>query len=263
MAVSFRERPTSRSAESSPRRITLNYSLGGVGDDAYARWYVTGATPVIYDGLFRQTIKLTAQGGGLWDVEIPYGPIEKSEFSLSFDTTGESAHITQAKDHIQTHTPTGVITDPPHEGAIGVIENGQVDGTDIIVPQFRWTERRELPIAYASFTYAKILTGVTGKVNLNPFRNFAAGEVRFDGAQGGASNKDPDKCSLTFHFTQSDDTPNAMPSFKNGILKRGWEYLWVEYERDTKAVDLVTKPKWVHVERVYDAIDFGVLGIGV
>ena len=37
MAVSFRERPTSRSAEVDPKRLTLNYSLGGIDNagDAY------------------------------------------------------------------------------------------------------------------------------------------------------------------------------------------------------------------------------------
>ena len=267
MAVQLRERPTSRSAQASPYHKTLNYSLSGVGDDIYAQWYVTVGTPLMYDGLYRQDIKLTAQGAGLWNVEVSYAPRKKNElgeYTLTFDTTGGMAHITQAKGHISDHKAPGDPNDAKnHQGAINVTENG-AEGTDIVVPQFKWTEAWELPVAYASFTYAAILKAVTGRVNLNPFRNFPAGQVRFDGAQGRASNKNPDLCSLTFHFTQSDDTADAVPEFKVGIVKLGWQYLWVEHHRDEQAgaKDLISPPLAVHVERVYDATAFGVLGLG-
>ncbi len=263
----LRERPTSRPATSHPPGVTLLYSLSGVGDDAFARWYVTAATPLMHGGLYRQKINLTPEGGGLWDVVVPYGPRpepELNEFRLSFDTTGGMAHVTHSKEHIATHIDVDPWTvDDPQKSAINVTDSG-VEGVDIVISQFAWTEDWQLPIAYASMSYAMLLKAVTGRVNLNPFRNFPAGQVRFDGGVGSASNKDENLCSLSFRFTQSDDTSDAMPNFKGGIAKMGWQYLWVESERkkDETAKVLVTTPKFVHVERVYDADDFAKLGIG-
>ncbi len=265
MTIRFRERPTSRAATASPYTKVLTFSLAGIGDDLVAQAYVLAATPRIYDGLFRQNISLKPEGAGLWDVEVPYGPMEKPDvggFTVSFDTSGGTAHITQSKDHIQTHTASGTATDP-HSGAINVTENGP-EGTDIVVSQFSWTESWVLPLSYASFAYAITLKVLTGKVNETAFRNFQPGEVRFDGAQVRASSKDPTQAALDYRFTQSDSSADAMPNFKIGIVKGGWQYIWVEYEKAEDATEdqIVASPKYVHVERVYDAAEFGLLGIG-
>ncbi len=261
----LRERPTSRPATSHPPGVTLLYSLTGVGDDAYARWYVTAATPLMHGGLYRQKISIDPEGGGLWDVVVPYGPRpepELNEFRLSFDTTGGTAHVTHSKDHIQTHIAVDPWTENnPHKGGINVAD-GVVEGVDIVISQFAWTEDWQLPITYMSMTYGTLIEAVTGTVNLNPFRNRPAGTVRFDGGVGSASNKEPDLCSISFRFTTSKHTSDAMPNFKGGIAKMGWEYLWVESERKKDGTNLPTVPRAVHVERVYDADDFAKLGIG-
>ncbi len=254
----------------------LLYSLSGIFDDTEAKAYVTAATPTIYSNLYRQKIHLNNEGGGLWDVRVPYGPIatgkgaESQEggslaYALSFDTTGGTAHVTQAKEHIKDYAKPGVDDEnaPNHKGAINVTENGP-EGTDIVVGQFAWREQHEMPIARVSFDYANILKAITGRVNVNPFRGFPMGTVRFDGAVGGASSKDPTLAELTFHFTQSDHSFDAVPNFKPGIAKMGWEYLWMEYERveDTDSSTMVGTPLAVHIEGVVSAADFSLMGIG-
>ena len=265
MTIRFRERPTSRAATASPYTKVLTYSLAGIGDDLVAEAYVLAATPRIYNGLFRQNISLKPQGAGMWDVEVPYGPMEKpdvGEFTVSFDTSGGTAHITQALEHILSYE-RDFGTAPDHSGAIGVTENGP-EGTEIVVSQFAWTEHWVLPLSYASFSYALTLKALTGKVNETSFRNFQPGEVRFDGTQARASSKDPTHAALDYRFTQSDNVADAMPDFQTGIVKQGWHYIWVEYEKaeDSLSKSLVHQPKAAHVERLYKKAEFGLLGIG-
>ena len=247
--------------------MILKYSLTGSHSDAIARSYVTANTPIEFAGLYRQNIAIKPKGNGYWDVEIPYGPLpypEKNEFVLSFDTTGGTGHITQAKKHIGSYAVEGDQDDiNPHNGAINVTDNG-VEGTDIVISQFSWREEWELPISYASFTYGLVLKGLTGKVNNADFRGFDTGSVRFDGASGSISNKDPELAHLTYGFTQSDNSTNAVPDVKLNVAKKGFEYLWLEYHRVENAAikALVTPPKAIHVERVYDLGDFSTLDIG-
>ncbi len=267
MTIRLEEYPDSQSAtaDRQSQTRTLHFWLSGEQDAAIARAYATDNTPSLYDGYFRQGMDMDTKGGGLWDIEAYYGSVPKNEsgdVSFTFDTSGGTAHITQAKEHIASHTAAGVLADT-HNGAIGVTDTG-VDGTDVVIAQFSWTENWTLPISYASFSAAVLFKNLTGKVNASAFRGFGAGQVRFDGATGGASTKEKGEATLSYKFVQSDDSSDAMPAFKSGITKLGWYYLWAEYEKQEGATDkvIIRPPVRVHVDRVYDAADFSSLGIG-
>jgi hypothetical protein len=47
-----------------------------------------------------------------------------------------------------------------------------------------------------------------------------------------------------------------------GIVKNGHEYLWVRYEDAVSTNELVKKPKFVYVNKVYRDGNFSGLGIG-
>jgi hypothetical protein len=47
-----------------------------------------------------------------------------------------------------------------------------------------------------------------------------------------------------------------------GIEKKGHEYLWVRYEDAVSSNELVKKPKFVYVNKVYRDGNFSGLGIG-
>ena len=266
MALSFIERPDSRKATENPRSYTLCYTLAGVIDDTFARAYVIAATPIIYSGLYRQDVKLDPAGYSLWKVEVSYGPIkqpEATDFKITFDTTGGSVKITQGISHINSYAPAGK-TAPDHKGAIGVSQDGQPEGCDVVIPSFKWSETWQLPSATYDWSYATVLKALTGRVNDASFRGFDTGTVRFDGAKGSASNKDPTLVELTFDFSQSDDATEITAGDITGIAKGGWEYLWYEYEKqaDATANKLVSPPIAAHVEQVYYEGDFSLLGIG-
>jgi len=266
MAFKFYERPDSRKSSENPRSITFGYTAEGSTSNLYVKAYAIAATPVIYDGLWRQDIQITPDGHMLWRVDVPYGPrqpVESGNYKWSYDTTGGTAKITHALEHIQSYAPAGK-TAPDHKGAIGVNQNGDVEGCEKVVPAPKWTETWDMPAAAASFAYTDILAALTGMVNASTFRGKTPGTVRFDGAQGSGSNKNPDVVEVTFHFTQGIDVTGLSYGEISGVAKGAWQYLWVEYaqEEDSAANKNASRPIAVHVGRIYDPADFGLLQIG-
>jgi hypothetical protein len=272
MGITWRERPNSRTSTENPRSITLRFQLAGVVDDVLARAYAAAASPLLWDNLYRQDIRLESQGWAHWAIEVPYGPRETKqpeagECRFSFDTGGGTARITQAKEHIASYKHPELAAPPNHKGAIGVTSDGAaktVEGCDITVPAFKWTEEWTLPSTTITWTYSQILKALTGRTNDDEFRNFGKGQVLCVGAQGRQSTKDPTIADLTLNFLQSDDFAGLTMGDIEGIVKQGWHYLWVEYwSKEDPASNLLVKvPKAVHVERVYDEGDFELFGVG-
>ncbi len=248
-----------------PQSIILENQVRGTSDDGMARAYALSNTPAMYAGLWRQNVEINPVGHEIWDVTTTYGPTQPmAEVKWSFDTGDATATITQAKEHIASYPKSGE-TATDHKGAIGV--NGDdVEGCEIAIPQFKWTEERKIPIAAAAFpAYSQILKALAKHTNASPFRGFPAGEVRFDGATGGQSSSDPNYADLTFRFTQQDSITNATVGEITGINVVGWQHWWVEYESvyDSTAKRTVKRPRCVHVDRVYDPANFALLGIGI
>ena len=264
MSFIWTEKPDSRSTTESPRSEVLRYVTGRSGDGTFIRGLATASTPAILEGLFRKDIKVTPLGGGMWDVDVEYGPQEPpkvGEFRLRFDTGGGTVRKTHAIDHIASFAaPTKTATD--HDGAINVHDR-RAEGTDVIIPQFRWSEDWTFSSVFANWDYARnIIKPLTGLVNDAEFRGFPAGQVLFAGSTGSASNQEPDQTMVTYNFWQQDDVEGLTVSPVTGVDKAGWEFAWVEYEsvEDTKA--LATRAIAVHVEQVYDEGDFSLLQIG-
>ena len=59
-----------------------------------------------------------------------------------------------------------------------------VEGCEIVVPKFSWSETWQLPIAMYNWAYSQTLKAITGKVNAAAFRGFPAGQVLFRGGKG-------------------------------------------------------------------------------
>jgi len=268
MAFKFYERPDSRKSTENPRSFTFGYTAEGTTNNLYVKAYALSATPAIYDGLWRQDIQITPDGHMLWRVDVPYSPRQPpspGNYKWAFDTTGGTAKITHALEHIQSYNSPSNLEDPPdHKGSIGVNQNGDVEGCEKVVPAPKWTETWDMPAAAASFIYQDTLTALTGTVNLYQFRGKSPGTVRFDGAQGSGSNKDPNIVEVTFHFTQSVDIVGTFYGDITGVNKGAWHYLWLEYaqEEDQDAKRNASRPIAVHVERIYNAAEFGLLLIG-
>lgn len=223
-------------------------------------------------------------GDSAWQLQVTYSkdggeddqqrdPLKRSR---SFDTGGATQHITQAipSDAFpegEHRFGTQSLAAPNMLGAIGV-DGDNVQGVDIVVPQLTWTETYDVPAVYVTTSYIKSLSSLTGTVNDNNFRGFAAGEVLFTGASG-SQQWDEDKgdgpWSLSYKFVASANqgSGKTFPAITIGdienIEKDGHDYLWVRYEDAVSSNVLLKRPKFVYVDKVYRRANFETLGIGV
>ena len=269
--ITWVETSESGASTQNPPAVTKNYRLAGVFEESTARGYALQATANIYAGLYRQDVKVDPDGFNIWKITVPYGvlPVTGGQgggdswfMEWGWDTTGATAKITQAIEHVNSYR-VGATGGNPHMGAIGV-HDGEVEGVEVVIPAFKWWEKYRMPRSYATMGYSIICEGLTGCANTTWFRGRVRNTVRFDGAQAGGTIKELDKVELTFHFTASPRVWGVTVGAITGVVKGGWDYGWIEYqsEQDAAAKKNVKQPIAVHVEQVMQYGDFSLLGIG-
>jgi len=245
----------------------LRYFARYSADDAAIRAAVLEEAPSHYNGLPPRNIQIRPvfvdinnPDACIWDATVRYGADARPDTGssvFSFDTGGGTEHVTQSLHTVATHAASGIA--PSHGGAIGVTRDS-VDGVDIIVPVYNWTEQHYLDDAYVTDSYKNTLFWLTGRVNQQSFRGKEPGEVIFLGASG--SLRDEDDWEISFRFAASPNQWDLSVGTMTGIAKRGWEYLWVSYEDDEDQGSAIKTPAFVYVEQVYQYGDFSRLGIG-
>jgi len=262
MATSVTEKFGSRlTREGDDPRIDLVYTIKGTDSDISAKTLLYATAPATYDGLVRRTWEVEQISEQLWEGTVSYGLMrarpDVGESMQSFETGGGTQHITQSLSTIGSYAPAGK-TAPDFKGAIGATRDS-VEGVDIQVPVFQFTETHVLPNKIVTDAYKLNLYNLTAKVNQAAFRWFAAGEVLFQGVSG--NKRGEDDWELTFRFAASPNKTGQTVGDITGIAKLGWDYLWVRYvsDVDETAKDTVQKPEAVYVERVYEQGDFGLL----
>jgi len=105
-----------------------------------------------------------------------------------------------------------------------------VDGVDITVPVYQFSETHYFSDAQVNASYNGAIFSCTGKTNAGGFKGFAPGEVLFLGASGSKRGDSPDDdWEITFQFAASPNETGLSLGSITGINKDGWEYLWVRY----------------------------------
>jgi hypothetical protein len=275
--------------------MTKSYKLFGTADDVEVHAAVNQQISTLgygwqYPGvsdaqLWAESYSIAFLGDNAWQVTINYektgaepstpDPLKRSR---SFDTTGGTQHITQANqigtrelDFATEGEGTVPVferrypsTAPDQSGAIGVDANG-VNGIDVVTPQLQWQETYDVPNAYVTSSYIRGVAGITGSTNSAAFRGFQAGEVLFVGCSGSQEwddQKGRGPWTLSYRFIASKNVTGQTIGTISGIVKKGHEYLWVRYEESIDSSELVKKPKYVYVNKVYKEGNFSQLGIG-
>lgn len=190
--------------------------------------------------------------------------------SCEFDTTGATQHVTQAysgADRTSQGTLDGQLVfsrpdrDAPNlKGAINV-QDMQVNGVDITVPQFSFSETWHFSAEFVIAKFIGKLYETTGKINNKPWRVFDEGEVLFMGARG-TIVQGQSSVPITFSFQAS---PNRFGFDVGDILnvrKQGWDHMSVMYETSEDSGNIIKVPKFLVVECVYPSTDFEQLRIG-
>lgn len=236
----------------------LVWDIIDAADDSEAETALYATVPSTYSGLELDSVNADPVAGKIWKGYARYiRPVGTSEYT--FDTGGGSTKITQSIATIASYAPTG-LTAPDFQGAIGVTED-KVEGADIVSPQYQFTETHVFADAAVTSSYKIALARLTGRVNDDTFRGFAAGEVLFLGATG--SKRGDENWSITFRFSVSPNATGLTVGTITGIDKKGWEYLWMRYAdfEHAAANAIVKRPIAAYVEQVYVTDDFTDLGI--
>ncbi|GAB6184611.1 hypothetical protein [Thermopirellula anaerolimosa] len=259
----FEKWESRQTTEGESPSVDLIYIVRGTDNDLSAKSALAAASPVLYDGLVRQSLHIERVAADIWEGSVRYGklqPPETGDSSYQFDTGGGTQHITQSLQTVGRYAPSGK-TAPDFQGAIGVTHDN-VEGVDIAVPVFNFSETHYIASPLVTSAYKATLFSLTGKVNGGTFRGFAPGEVLFLGASG--SQRGQEDWEITFRFAASPNVTGLVIGNIAGISKKGWEYLWVRYadDEDAAAKALVKRPIAAYVEQVYPYGDFSGLGIG-
>ena len=247
-------------------RAEISYAVFDATTETEVRTLALTAIPGTYQGLLRTNITLDERiNATTWKVRALFeaptpAQQEDPQSTFAFDTGGGTQHITQS---LGTRNRYGPAASAELAGAIG-FDGHNVNGVDITVPVYQFSETHYLLPANIGLSYKLGLMATTGTVNLAPFRGFAAGEVLFLGASGTRKGfTDTDLWEISFKFAAQKNQTNLSVGAISGIAKLGWDYLWVQYgaDVDTTAQVLIKRPIAVYIEKVYPDGDFSLLGI--
>ncbi len=217
-----------------------------------------------------------------WEGTVRYaGRSEQTAFT--FETAGGTHHIRTSLETVHSYAgkwqwvesyepgpgeipgpnlPTAewVSTEAPRcSNAIGW-DGENVNGCEIVVPIFNFSETWYGDNGDVTTAYKNTLAVLTGRTNEAPFRGYSAGEVLFLGARG--MKRGMENWEINFSFAVSKNRSDIVVGEMTGIIKKGWEYLWIKYRNGTSQDLLVPVPEAVYVERVYESGDFSQLLLG-
>ncbi len=176
----FRSRRGRASADGSTEMV-YTYTVTGSNDIGTVLGYVDSTAPSFVTDpvsgglLWRDEIDWDQIGDELWEVNVTYLTPDRydqrkhslpdlGEYELSWDTTGGTARITTSR--ATTRYPT---TATNHKNAIGVDQDGNPQGVDIVIPAMKWTVTYRLAQATVSNAYGIVCELLTGTVNDDTF----------------------------------------------------------------------------------------------
>lgn len=248
---------------------TIPYAIFGAADETDAKATALASIPTTYNGIPRSGISgLECINATTWKVTARYAQPDSSggsdtavlENTFTFETGGGTQTVRQSFDGFSNKFVAG---GPPGgtwvDSAIN-FDGENVNGVDIVIPQYQWAETFWFDPALVTNEYRRILANRTSTVNASAFRGYDAGEVMFLGASG--SKQGNGWWQITFKFARERNRTGLQIGAITGISKTGWQYMWVRYEDDVADNSLIKKPKAVHVETLYTPYEWDSMGIG-
>ena len=241
------------------------YILRGESNAEIARQAVWQMAPLMYENLVLNDVSLNRQGDDWWHVSCTYGavkPLSTGGVEYTFDTMGATTKITNSLQTLNVYVKEGdeaTVSTNDYIGAIGY-DGKTVNGCDIPIPTFQWTEKYRVPATYVTPAYRRILAELTGTMCNGNFREFGPAEVLFMGARG--RFKGNHGWDMEYHFTASPSMSNLTVGEITSIIKRGYDYLWIRYGEKHINGDIFSVPKKVYIEKVFNETNFALLGLG-
>jgi hypothetical protein len=135
------------------------------------------------------------------------------------------------------------------------VKADSVEGVDITVPVYKFSMTYVIANNLVTPAYKGQLFRLTGKTNKDDWGDFAAGEVLFLGPSGSRKGR-RGKWEITFNFAASPNEEDLTVANILHVNKKGWEYLWLEFEQEQVGKRLGWVAKYCYVEQVYPEGDF-------
>ena len=259
--------------------LEVRYLLFGSADEMEVQQALYDHCPQTLNGLNRVRWRVEpfwvddVTGNGYWAGTVTYAPYQRVVFktgdmAFNFEISAQSQHITQALKHISTTACPG-FTAEEFNGAINVTgdhDNIQVQGVDIQVPTYTFSETHYIPDGSITNGYKGTIYGLVGKVNDASFKGLNAGECLFTACSG--SKRGQEDWEVNFRFAGSPNVADWCADWPTGVkpagavAKKGWEYAWVRYKTGKGTNGYIPKPMSVHIEQVYRSGGMGALNIG-
>lgn len=240
----------------------------GTLEDGDAISAVVGTAPAEWDGIPVQNVDARNElvQGTWWEVAVIYSLSSPTIFDTGstqyeFSFTAPIARIYYS---LETRSITGPSGSPTYSVSEfgGKIrgQNGDEEGIDLpgSSPTNSWIFN--IPTGSVSLAYQQGVESIMGMVNSTTFKGRAADTMRLVGVYGGARN-DKD-WSVRFDFQFSANRSNVQIGDIIVPSIHGHNLIW-DYTEDIASVDLaatVRRPKAIIVERVFERVNFGVLG---
>jgi hypothetical protein len=198
-------------------------------------------------------------------------------FSISFDVSGATQHITQSYETVESYSPDSSDDDPPDfGGAIGVNQDHSVSGCDITIPALAVVYNCNFSPSVITESYIAAAGNCVGKVASSAMFGFDQGELMLTRVSG--QRQSGELWSVSFAFSVMRNRTNFTVGSGDSQVtvdnKQGWDYLWVYYQPGDNqddsgdgggsgSGDYAVRPqlKGVYIERVFDTADYSVLGI--
>lgn len=243
--------------------IDLIFVATGSDDDEEITTQLLLDSPVSFRGLQRASSSIERIAQFAWLGTVTYGDVNIDEKQVGgsefqFDTAGQSQNIRQSLSTARFNPDPS--NNPATKGIIG--DNGDfVEGVDIIIPTYSFSETHVLDNTLITPAYKSTLFFLTGTTNDAVFKGFQIGEVLYLGSSG--SKRQNDRWSISYRFSASPNILGVTKGPVENINKRGWEFLDIRYLKKAENFSIIHDIKWVDVHRVYPDGDFSLLGIGV
>jgi len=262
-----------------PRDISLNsdeysaevtYIVRGdvdeIADEIDVKNYVLGNVPLFYDYILYDSIEsITRLNDQYYEVVVSYKGIateeeedvEAPKSRLTFNTTGGTQHISHGLSLVAKY---GDKSSDITSAAIN-FDGEKVNGVDITIPIFNFTQTVTLKDSTVTDRFLENIEKSTGKINSSSFKWFNKHEVLFLGASGSQGGEEGD-WEITYSFSASRTLKNLTFGEIKVPEKKGWDYLWVQYQEteDPKKKTIVPKAIAVYIDKVYEDTSFNNLG---
>lgn len=249
----------------------IQYFVFNATDEDDVKVTAEANLPIVYSGMELDRWDITERvNETTWRITAYYKTTdedtaeEEPEPVFSFEVSAGTQHVTQS---LETVSRYGGDASSELAGAIGV-DGDNVNGVDIIVPEYSFSETWLLPASIVTGAYRRQLGLMVGTINSSAFRGYQAGEVMFYGISGSKKGTDPDddyEMTFTFKYSRNrTDIEVGSDPILGPVTKRGWDYMWIQYgaDVDDDRKVLIKKPIAVYVERLYEESDFALLAIG-